>query len=144
MVLESPIHSIDLVNYLSFSRINQIFGFSKRHESKYRTSFSALIEYENGTLGTVNSSYLSPIRSEKYSIHAKNCSIFLDGINSGKIFYKSKIFDMKIDHELSSTELQMRNYLESIFEGKEFLGAKIQDSLNIFKITEKMFENTIS
>ena len=56
----------------------------------------------------------------------------------------TKIFDMKIDHELSSTELQMRNYLESIFEGKEFLGAKIQDSLNIFKITEKMFENTIS
>ncbi|GIS29796.1 MAG: hypothetical protein Ct9H90mP2_01790 [Dehalococcoidia bacterium] len=51
---------------------------------------------------------------------------------------------MKIDNDLSSTELQMKNYLESIFEGKEFLGAKIEDSLNIFKITEKMFENTIT
>ena len=49
---------------------------------------------------------------------------------------------MKIDYDLSSTELQMKNYLESIFEGKEFLGAKIEDSLNIFKIAEKMFENT--
>ena len=104
----------------------------------------ALIEYKNGSLGTINSSYLSPVRLEKYSIHAKNCSIYLDGINSGKIFYNSKIFDMKIDNDLSSTELQMKNYLESIFEGKEFLGAKIEDSLNIFKITEKMFENTIT
>ena len=35
-------------------------------------------------------------RLEKYSIHAKNCSIYLDGINSGKIFYKSRIYEMEI------------------------------------------------
>lgn len=144
MVLESPIHSIDLVNYLSGSDISELYASSRRYDSKYRTSFGALIEYKNGSLGTINSSYLSPVRLEKYSIHAKNCSIYLDGINSGKIFYNSKIFEMKIDNDLSSTELQMKNYLESIFEGKEFLGAKIEDSLNIFKITEKMFENTIT
>jgi len=144
MVLESPIHSIDLVNYLSGSDISEVYASSRRYDSKYRTSFGALIEYKNGSLGTINSSYLSPVRLEKYSIHAKNCSIYLNGINSGKIFYNSKIFEMKIDNDLSSTELQMKNYLESIFEGKEFLGAKIEDSLNIFKITEKMFENTIT
>jgi hypothetical protein len=38
----------------------------------------------------------------------------------------------------------MKNLLESIYEGREFKGAVIEDSMNIFKITEKMFENTLS
>ena len=144
MVLESPIHSIDLMNYLSHSNIKNINAFSRRIGSKYRTSFSALIEYENGTIGSVNSSYLSSGRMERYSIHAEKCSIYLEGINSGKIFYNSKTFDIEIDNDLTSTELQMKNYLESIYEGSKFKGAKIEDALNIFKITEKMFENTLT
>jgi len=144
MVLESPIHSIDLMNYLSNSNIKNISAYSRRIGSKYRTSFSALIEYENGATGSVNSSYLSSGRMERYSIHAEKCSIYLDGINSGKIFYNSKIFDIKIDNDFTSTELQMKNYLESIHQGTKFNGASIEESLNIFKITEKMFENTLT
>ena len=144
MVLESPIHSIDLMNYLSQSNIKNINAYSRRIGSKYRTSFSALVEYENGTSGSVNSSYISSGRMERYSIHAEKCSIYLDGINSGKVFYNSKVFDIEIETELTSTELQMRNYLESIYDDTKFRGAKIEDALNIFKITEKMFENTLT
>ena len=144
MVLESPIHSIDLINYLSSSSIKNVNGFSRRIGSKYRTSFCALIEYENGASGTINSSYLTSGRLEKYSIHAKNCSIYLDGINSGKIFYKSRIYEMEISEELTSTEIQMKNYLEYVYDDKKFNGAKIEESLNIFRITEKMFDNTFN
>ena len=144
MVLESPIHSIDLMNYLSNSIIKNINAYSRRVASKYRTSFSAIIEYANGNIGTINSSYLSSGRMERYSIHSEKCSIYLDGINSGKVFYNSKIFDLEIDTKYTSTELQMKNLLESIYEGCEFKGAVIEDSINIFKITEKMFENTLS
>tara|TARA_B100000579_G_scaffold189336_1_gene154532 strand:- start:23684 stop:24640 length:957 start_codon:yes stop_codon:yes gene_type:complete len=143
MVLESPIHSIDLINYLSKSNIRNINGYSSRIGSKYRTSFSALIEYENGITGSINSSYISSGRMERYSIHAEKCSIYLDGINSGKVFYNSKIFDLEVE-SFSSTELQMKNFLEYVYEGRKFKGAKIEEALNIFKITEKMIENTLT
>jgi predicted dehydrogenase len=143
MVLESPIHSIDLMNYLSKSNIKNVNGSSSRIGSKYRTSFSALVEYENGITGSINSSYLSSGRMERYSIHAEKCSIYLDGINSGKVFYNSNIFDLEVEN-FSSTELQMKNFLEYVYKGSKFNGAKIEEALNIFKITDKMFENTLT
>tara|TARA_B000000460_G_C21418366_1_gene349696 strand:+ start:322 stop:843 length:522 start_codon:yes stop_codon:yes gene_type:complete len=143
MVLESPIHSIDLINFITSSKLMKVSGFSRRFQSKYRTSFTAMMEYENGSVGSINSSYISSGRMERYVIHGRNISIYLDGINSGKIFYKSKTYDLKIEQNLSSTEIQMKNFLDFISnKEKYFKGATIVDSLNIYKITNKMFENT--
>lgn len=143
MVLESPIHSIDLINFITSSKLMKVSGFSRRFQSKYRTSFTAMMEYENGSVGSINSSYISSGRMERYVIHGRNISIYLDGINSGKIFYKSKTYDLKIEQNLSSTEIQMKNFLDFISnKEKYFKGATIGDSLNIYKITNKMFENT--
>ena len=51
---------------------------------------------------------------------------------------------MEISEDLTSTEIQMKNYLEYVYDDKKFNGAKIEESLNIFRVTEKMFDNTFN
>ena len=84
MVLESPIHSIDLINFIISSKLIKVSGFSRRFQSKYRTSFTAMMEYENGSVGSINSSYISSGRMERYVIHGRNISIYLDSCESNK------------------------------------------------------------
>lgn len=86
MLIESPIHTIDLLRVFAGSDVKEVHSVVRRACSKYKDVHGALILFENGCIGHLLANYTTDARLQRYEIHGRDISAYLEGIREGTVF----------------------------------------------------------
>ena len=95
MLMESPIHSIDLLRVFAGSEVAEVHSVVRRACSPYKDVHGALILFENGCLGHLISNYTTDSRLQRYEIHGRDISAYLEGISQGTVFCDGKQHELR-------------------------------------------------
>ena len=85
MLMETPIHAIDCVRALAGSDVAEVHSIVKRRFSKYNDVHAALVLFENGCVAQISANYTTDSRLERYEIHGREISAYLEGVRSGTV-----------------------------------------------------------
>ncbi len=86
MFLETPIHALDTIRAIAESDVQQVHSVVQRTISDYKDVHAALILFENGCVAQLIANYTTDARLERYEIHGRNISAYLEGVSHGTIF----------------------------------------------------------
>ena len=81
MLLESPIHAIDLVRHLGGAPVAEVHSFVRR-ASAYKDVHAALVVFENDCVAQICANYTTDARLERYEIHGRDISAYIEGISA--------------------------------------------------------------
>ena len=118
MLLESPIHAVDLALHIANSPVSSVQSVVRRAVSGYRDVHAALIEFENGTVCQFSAAYTAGGRLERYAIHGEYVSAYLEGVNTGWILRGNE------RHQLNANTAYLGDL---IAQDAEFVNAVLQD-----------------
>ena len=85
MLMETPIHAIDTVRSLAGSDVAEVHSSVQRRFSKYNDVHAALVVFENGCVAQISANCTTDARLERYEIHGRGISAFLEGVDSGTV-----------------------------------------------------------
>lgn len=113
LFLETPIHALDIVRAIAGGEVAEVHSVVRRTISKYKDVHGALILFDNGCLVHLIANYTTDARLERYEIHGRDISAYLEGVSHGVVFCDGE------KHELSGagssgTEEQNRYFLDCI------------------------------
>ena len=117
MLYESPIHAIDLVRALAASEVTQVHSVVRRRFSGYKDVHAALVEFENGCVAQITASYTTDARLERYEIHGREVSAYLEGIRWGYVFQDGGRIEIE-DTGSHGTVEQARYFLDAVKGGR--------------------------
>lgn len=83
-LLETPIHSIDLVRHLAGAPVAEVHSFVRR-VSDYKDVHAALVVFQNDCVAQLSANYTTDARLERYEIHGRDISAYLEGIRGGEL-----------------------------------------------------------
>ena len=86
MFLETPIHALDTLRAIAESDVKEVHSVVQRAISDYKDVHAALILFENGCVAQLIANYTTDARLERYEIHGRNISAYLEGVSHGTIF----------------------------------------------------------
>ena len=89
MLLESPIHAIDLVRHLGGAPVAEVHSFVRR-TSAYKDVHAALVVFENDCVAQICANYTTDARLERYEIHGRDISAYLEGISTCELVCDGK------------------------------------------------------
>ena len=113
MLFETPIHSIDLVRAIAGADVAEVHSVVRRAFSRYKDVHGALILFENGCIAHLIANYTTDARLERYEIHGRDISAYLEGVSQGVVVCDGE------RHELSGagtsgTREQHRFFLDCV------------------------------
>jgi predicted dehydrogenase len=91
-LLESPIHAVDLIRALAGpvaegpAPIVEVHSVVRRACSRYKDVFAALVLFANGCVAQITANYTTNARLERYEIHGRGISAYLEGVSHGALF----------------------------------------------------------
>ena len=85
LLVETPIHALDLCRSLAGSEVAAVHPVARRVFSKFVDVHAALIVFDNGCVAQFTANYTTDARLERYEIHGKEISAYLEGIKEGTI-----------------------------------------------------------
>ena len=83
---ESINHSVDLVRAMAGAEVAEVHSVVRRALHKYKDVFGALVLFDNGCLAHLIFNWTSDARLERYEIHGREISVYLEGVNQGVVF----------------------------------------------------------
>lgn len=86
MFLETPIHALDTLRAIAESDVKEVRSVVQRTISDYKDVHAALILFENGCVAQLIANYTTDARLERYEIHGRDISAYLEGVSHGTIF----------------------------------------------------------
>ncbi len=86
MFLETPIHALDTLCAIAESDVKEVHSVVQRTISDYKDVHAALILFENGCVAQLIANYTTDARLERYEIHGRDISAYLEGVSHGTIF----------------------------------------------------------
>ena len=85
MLLETPIHAIDVVRAMAGAEIREVHAITRRAVSRHKDVFAALVLFENGCVAQLTANYTTGARLERYEIHGQGISAYLEGVSQGTL-----------------------------------------------------------
>ena len=82
-LFETPIHAIDLVRHLAGAPVAEVHSYVRR-VSAYKDVHAALAIFKNGCVAQISANYTTDARLERYEIHGRDISAYLEGIRGGE------------------------------------------------------------
>ncbi len=86
MFLETPIHALDTIRAVAEADVQEVHSVVQRAISDYKDVHAALILFDNGCVAQHIANYTTDARLERYEIHGRNISAYLEGVSHGTIF----------------------------------------------------------
>ncbi len=86
MFLETPIHALDTLRAIAEADVQEVYSFVQRTISDYKDVHAALILFDNGCVAQLIANYTTDARLERYEIHGRDISAYLEGVSHGTIF----------------------------------------------------------
>ena len=95
MLMETPIHAIDCVRALAGSDVAEVHSTVKRRFSQYNDVHATLVLFENGCVAQISANYTAAARLERYEIHGREISAYLEGINSARVVADGEVRELR-------------------------------------------------
>ena len=115
MMWESINHSVDLVRALAGAEVVEVNSVVRRALHKYRDVFGALVLFDNDCLAHLIFNWTSDARLERYEIHGREISVYLEGINKGVVACDGERYELV--QGSSGTEEEDRYFIDRVKDG---------------------------
>ena len=86
MFLETPIHALDTIRAVAEGDVQEVYSVVQRTISDYKDVHAALILFDNGCVAQHIANYTTDARLERYEIHGRDISAYLEGVSQGTVF----------------------------------------------------------
>ncbi len=86
MFLETPIHALDALRAIAEADVQEVHSVVQRTISDYKDVHAALILFDNGCVAQLIANYTTAARLERYEIHGRDISAYLEGVSHGTVF----------------------------------------------------------
>ena len=86
MFLETPIHALDAIRAIAEADVQEVYSVVQRTISDYKDVHAALILFDNGCVAQHIANYTTDARLERYEIHGRDISAYLEGVSHGTVF----------------------------------------------------------
>ena len=86
MFLETPIHALDAIRAIAEADVQEVHSVVQRTISDYKDVHAALILFDNGCVAQHIANYTTDARLERYEIHGRDISAYLEGVSRGTVF----------------------------------------------------------
>ena len=143
MLMESPIHAVDLVTHIAGSPVASVASVAKRVVSPYRDVHAALIEFAHGVVCQFSAAYTAGGRLERYEIHSRYVSAYLEGVDRGWLVRGSETEDLSASYTRGSDLVaQDGEFVSAVVESRPFCdnAATLQSSLNTIRLCERILD----
>ena len=85
MFLETPIHALDTIRAVAEADVQEVHSVVQRAISDYKDVHAALILFDNGCVAQHIANYTTDARLERYEIHGRDISAYLEGVSHGTV-----------------------------------------------------------
>ena len=116
MLLESPIHAIDLVRHLGGAPVAEVHSFVRR-ASAYKDVHAALVVFENDCVAQICANYTTDARLERYEIHGRDISAYIEGISTCELVCDGEHKHLQKEGT-DSTLAQAAHFFDCIRDGR--------------------------
>ena len=139
-IYETPIHAIDLIRSLAVSSpIAELYAVARRANSRFVDVYAALIRFENGCVAQLTANFTTDARLERYEIHGRDCSAYLEGVRSAVVQRdgKEEAFDTV---ESAGTAEQARFLVDCIKEDRpvDLPAAGLDEAVETMKLADRI------
>jgi predicted dehydrogenase len=137
MLLESPIHAVDLVRALAGSAVTEVHSIVRRACSPYKDVHGALIGFANGCVGHLIANYTTDARLERYEVHGREISAYLEGISQGVVVCDGKRHELKSPGS-NGTREQDRFFLDCVRDDRPIAlpAADLDEAVKTMELAE--------
>ncbi len=145
MLLESPIHSADILTHFADSPVTDVHAIVKRTASTYRDVHAALIEFENDVVCQFTAAYTSGGRLERYELHGDFVSVYLEGVQRGWVLRNGERAELKPSPRAEiDTVAQARHFVNSVLDDANYPppAATLETSIATLSLCETMLNAT--
>ena len=143
MLMESPIHAVDLVTAIADSPVATVASVAKRVVSPYRDVHAALIEFENGVVCQFGAAYTAGGRLERYEIHGRYVSAYLEGVDRGWLVRGNETKDLSTGYTRGSDLIaQDSEFVGAVLAGRPFSdnAATLESSRDTIRLCERILD----
>lgn len=140
------IHSVDTLRWMAGSDVKEVVSAVSKAFTDHDNSWHALIRFENGIVGTLLTNYSAGARSNKFTLHGRGISAYVDPDDSAIIYTDGK---GKEPVKLSATEFsgsgefietygiraEDQHFVESILSGEKSM-PDFRDALETLRLVE--------
>ena len=135
MLMESPIHAIDSVRSLG-GDVAEVHSVVKRRFSKYNDAHAALVLFDNGCIAQISANYTTDARLERYEIHGREVSAYLEGINGGTVVADGERRELKSEGDAIRAKDEF--FLDCIREDRPvgLPGANLDEAVKTMELAE--------
>ena len=139
-IYETPIHAIDLTRSLAGSSpISELHAVARRANSQFVDVYAALIRFENGCVAQLTANFTTDARLERYEIHGRDCSAYLEGVRSVVVQRdgKTEVFE---EVESAGTAEQARFLVDCIKEDRSVVlpAAGLDEAVETMKLADRI------
>ncbi len=139
-IYETPIHAIDLTRSLAGSSpIAELHAVARRANSRFVDVYAALIRFENGCVAQITANFTTDARLERYEIHGRDCSAYLEGVRRALVQRdgKEEVFDTV---ESAGTAEQARFLVDCIKEDRpvDLPAAGLDEAVETMKLADRI------
>jgi predicted dehydrogenase len=138
LILESPIHSIDLIRSIAGSEVNEVRAAVRRVESIYKDVHAALVVFDNGCIAQLTFNMTTATRLERYEIHGRGISAYLEGIDRGVVVTDEGTVDLSL--ESNGIVEQARYFLDCVSEDQPISlpASNLDEAVKTMKLAESI------
>ena len=136
-LVANDIHAIDVVRYLAGANVAEVHSFARRAFAKYRDLHAALVIFENDCVANYAFNYTTGYRLERYEIHGRDISVFLEGIDKGTVYCDGKMSEMPTA-DTGGTEEELRYFVDCVLEDRpvELPAANLDEAVKSMELAE--------
>ena len=136
-MMANDIHAVDLVRALAGAEVRELHSFGRRAFSEYRDLHAALVVFENDCVANFAFNYTTGYRLERYEIHGRDISVFLEGVKKGLIYRDGETSELP-PSETGGTEEELRYFVDCLVEDRpvELPAANLEEGAKSVELVE--------
>lgn len=143
MFLETPIHALDTIRAIAESDVQEVHSIVKRTISDYKDVHAALILFENGCVAQHIANYTTDARLERYEIHGRNISAYLEGVGQGTVYCDGTHHKLT-DAGSGGTVQQNRYFLDCVRDNTPIAlpAANLDEAVKTMQLADQILKST--
>ena len=143
MFLETPIHALDTIRAIAEADVQEVHSVVKRTISDYKDVHAALILFDNGCVAQLIANYTTDARLERYEIHGRNISAYLEGVAQGTVYCDGTQHKLT-DAGSGGTVQQNRYFLDCVRNNTPISlpAANLDEAVKTMQLADQILKST--
>lgn len=146
------IHSVDLLRFLCGGEVKKVVSDVRSLYAEYDNSFNAMIKFDTGAVGFLNTNWVAGKRIFSAEMHGKGISGYVDPEKKALIYQENKeeplvitgeeICNSKDNHKIFGFYNENRHFIDCLKTKKQPL-TNLRESLKTMELVELIYRNQI-